>query len=137
MKFTRRAFFLTLLLLLAVSPCMAQVRQPESITVRIGGGASLSDTANLAGCTPAAIITPSAWTSASIAFQSTIDGTNFFKVYDQFGTRVSLTVSTSQWVVFQPADTWSFFSVKLESIDGSGTAVTQTAAREIKIVCRK
>ena len=37
------------------------------------------------------IITPSTWTAATLAFQGSDDGTNYTDLYDQYGTKISIT----------------------------------------------
>ena len=134
----RKSFRLISIALLLIAAALAQP-QPKSISVTIAGGASESSVASLAGCTPAALLTPTTaqgWTTASIGVKVTIDNTNYFEAYDVYGTKFSITAAVDRWIILPPSDTWSFFSMKLTSIDGSGNAVVQAANRTIRIICR-
>ena len=127
------------LLLLAVAPLSAQtVTQPESITVTITGGGSISTAANLAGCTVAGVVVGTAWTTANIAFTASVDGTNYFAVYDGFGSLVTVSAAADRWIQLSPADTWGFRYVKVASVNtATGAAEAQAATRTLRIICRK
>lgn len=124
-------------MLLLVLSVAAQSPSPESITVTFTGGGSISTVASLQTCTAVGIITDAAWTTASIALTASVDGTNYYTVYDQFGSLVSLAAASSRWIALSPSDTWGFRYIKLASVDGSGNAVAQTATRTLKVICRK
>ena len=127
------------LLLLAVAPLSAQtVTQPESKTVTITGGGSTSTAASLQGCTVAGIVMDSAWTAAKIALTASVDGTNYYAVYDQYDALVTYSVAASRWVQLQPGDSWGYRYVRLVSVNvATGAAEAQGATRTLKIICRK
>lgn len=125
------------LLFLAVAPLSAQT-QPESITVTITGGGSISTAANLQGCTVAGIVVGTAWTTANIALTASVDGTNYYAVYDVFGSLVTISAAADRWIQLSPADTWGFRYVKIASVNtATGAAEAQAATRTLKIICRK
>ncbi len=128
--------------ILLIAVCVAaqamaqQVTQPRTITAVIASGASVSTLVVLGGCTPAAILMPSAWTAANVGIQATVDNATYYDVFDQYGSKLGIVAAASRWIVLTPSDTWSFFSLRLTSIDSAGTAVNQAAARTMTVVCR-
>ena len=128
-----------LLLVLLAGICIAG-DTPQAITVTIAANASVSSTANLGDCVPAAIITPTTaagWTAASIAIKASIDASVFNLAYDEFGSLKSLAAAVDRYIILSPSDTYGFRYIQLVSVDGAGTAVNQTAARALTVVCRK
>lgn len=128
----RKLAIIALILLFALS---AFAQQSQSTTTTIASGASLSSAIALGNRVPAAIIMPGTWTAAGLAFRASIDGTNFYTV-KTFGSRWIETVAADDWVTLSPADSWGWRYVKFESVDSSGTAVNQAAARTITLVYR-
>jgi hypothetical protein len=124
---------LIVLLLVSLLPVLAQ--QPESATATISSGGSLSTAISMGKRTPTAIIMPAAWTSAGLAFQASINGTDYYKV-KVLGSRWIETVAADDWVVVTPADGWSWRYVKFESVNSSGVAVNQGGDRTITLVYR-
>ena len=74
---------------------LAVVAIPATIT----SGTALSPAIDLQIYRLFAISMPASWTAAPITFQASIDGVNYFNVYDDTGTEVSITVAASQYVV--------------------------------------
>ena len=114
------------------------------LDVTIAQSASLSSAANLGACTPVgisvAIQAVAGWTAADLTLQASIDGTNYYNVWDEFGAEVTIKVPTAAnsapvRIRLNPADFWGVTSLKLRS-GTSTSAVTQTAARTLRIVCR-
>ncbi|MEN6533797.1 MAG: hypothetical protein ABFD89_09060 [Bryobacteraceae bacterium] len=131
-----------ILLLVCAAGLFAQtvVTQPEARTVTIAAGGSVSTVASLAGCTVAGILMPTTaqeWTAANVGIQATIDGTNYYDTWDRYGAKNGIVAAANRWIDLQPSDTWGYFAIKLTSIDSSGNAVAQTAARTLKVICRK
>lgn len=125
-------------------PSAAGGAQARYIDVTIAQSASLSSAAVLGACTPVgievAIQALAGWTAASLTLQASIDGTNYYNVWDEFGSEVTLSVNSAAntapvRVRLSPADYWGIHSIKLRS-GTSGTPVVQTAARTLRIVCR-
>ena len=107
----------------------------SNIIVTIASSASLSNAIDLSGTTFSGYVTPAAWTSANITFQASVDGTNFFNLYDSFGNEVTNVVSTSRFVSLVPSDMASIRYLKFRS-GTSATPVSQAAERQITIVTR-
>jgi hypothetical protein len=108
---------------------------PASIDAIISNGASLSAAAAIGKTWVTGLILPAAWTAASLTFQGSIDGTNFYNLYDTDGVEVTSLAAVDRFVRLAPAD-WSTFShIKIRS-GTSGTPVNQGAPRTIKIVTR-
>jgi hypothetical protein len=106
-----------------------------NLTATIANAASLSDAIDISGTTLVGYIIPSSWTAADITFTASVDGTNFYNVYDQFGNEIKHTVSTSRYVTLPPSDFASIRFIKLRS-GTSSSAITQGAERLIKLVTR-
>jgi hypothetical protein len=104
----------------------------ETTTVTIANGASLSGAVDLGGRKLVAIIMPDAWTAASLTFQGSVDGTNFFNVYDG-ATERTLAVAANYYSALNIADWVGFRWVKIRS-GTAGTAVNQAAERVLTLV---
>lgn len=129
-------FFILICALLAFLAAPIFAQQSQSATAVIAAGESLSTSISLGNRTPAAIIMPATWTTAGLAFQASVDGTNYYKV-KVFGSRWIETVAADDWVTITPADTWGWRYMKFESVDSStGAASNQVAARTITLIYR-
>lgn len=96
------------------------------------GATGLSDAMNLGGRTLAAIEMSTAWTEAPITFKGSIDGANFYDLYDDDGTEVSITTTASRLVRLDPVPFVGLSHIKFRSGDAS-TAVAQGAERTLKL----
>lgn len=102
-------------------------------TLEISTGATgLSAAMNLGGRTLAAIEMSTAWTEAPITFQGSIDGSNFYDLYDDDGTEVTVTTTASRLVRLDPVPMIGLSHLKFRSGDAS-TAVAQAATRTLKL----
>lgn len=102
--------------------------------VTIGAAANLSGAIDVRDSVVAALVMPAAWDAAAITFavSDRLDGT-YVPLYDDFGTEVSVTVSTSRQVAL---DTNKFLGVRFLKVR-SGTAasaVNQGAAADILVI---
>ena len=103
--------------------------------VTIGAGASLSgatiDLDTLG--TPVAVITDAAWDTNAMTFQASVDGTNFFNVYNE-GTEYSLAGVVAS--AFNRIDQQVFFgAAKLKVRSGPAAAgVNQADATVVTLV---
>lgn len=104
-------------------------------TVTIANGASLSGILELGGGILTGMILPAAWTAAGITFQGSVDGTNFYNLYDEFGAEITLTVDASRYIRLNPTDNYSIPYMKLRS-GTSGSAVNQGADRILTLIIR-
>lgn len=91
-----------------------------------------SESINLTGLTLSCIAMSSAWTSAAIGFQASVDGsTNFFPIYNTLGNHLTYPTSANRIVAFDPAVFHGVQRIKLVSESSAGVAVAQTAARTL------
>lgn len=105
----------------------------QTCTVSISTEATgLSDAINFGGGTISSIAMSTGWTDASLTFQGSLDGTNYYDVYTSTGGEVSYSTTASRALVFDPIFWAAFSSIKVRS----GTAaipVAQAAARTLTI----
>jgi hypothetical protein len=102
------------------------------LPVTILNGASLSNAATVRGGLPAVIEMPAAWTAASLTFQTSGDGTNFFNLYDETGTEVSVTTDASRRIRLEPTHWAGLWQIKIRS-GTAGVAVNQGGDRVLYI----
>ena len=101
----------------------------------IANGASLSDALDLSGTSLVGYIMPASWTTANLTFQGSVDGTNFFNLYDKFGNEITHIVAASQFIAVNPADLTCVRYLKLRS-GTSASSVNQGAQRQVTLVTR-
>ena len=112
----------------------ARISDHASGTVTIGAAASLSDAEDMKGRRLVGIIMPATWTTADITFQASIDGTNFYDLYDQDGNEVTVTSPTaSGFIGIYTAFTFVPTHLKVRS-GTTGTPVVQAAGRTITLI---
>ena len=104
----------------------------ETKTAVIANGASLSGDVDLGGRKLVAIVMPGTWTAASLTFQASPDGVNFFNVYDG-ATERALTVAASYYSALNIADWVGIRWLKVRS-GTAGSAVNQVAERTLTLV---
>lgn len=108
---------------------------PSTTTVTIANGQSLSGAVNLSGFTLIGIDLPSAWTTANLTLQASIDNSTWDNVFDSTGTEVTISAAASRFVLLNPADFVAIRYLRLRS-GTSGTPVNQGGARTITLVVR-
>ena len=119
---------------------LSPTRRPLDTT--IANGAWLTDAIDLDNEVLAAIKTPSAWTTAAISFQASIDGTNFDDLYDSGGTEVSIAsgnVAANRFVAFQSSLIDLLRGVRYIKIRSgvTGAPVTQSGLRTLRLSLRQ
>lgn len=107
----------------------------RSYLLTIASGEALSAILNTANIAVGAILLPATWTAANLTVQGSIDGTNFFNVYDQFGGEVTITASASAIAQMGMADLWTIQYLRFRS-GTAGTPVNQAGARILTVLCR-
>ncbi len=109
--------------------------QFTSFGASIASGASLSGVVDLGTYRLFGIVMdPIAWTAAAMTFQVSIDGTNFFNLFDDTGVEINWTVLAQQFVtVSQPAKWQGIRYIKVRS-GTSATPVNQGAARTLTLI---
>lgn len=108
-------------------------RLASSDTATIANNASLSDAVTLGAYRATALLMPAGWTAASITFQVSVDGTNYYNLYDAAGNEKTITVSTSRAVYLPTDDFLGFKYMKIRS-GTAGSPVTQLAERLVIVV---
>ena len=108
---------------------------PESNSVTITSGTSLSAALHLDGTHPVALVMPAAWDAASITFQTSDDGTTWSNLYDSSSEYTISSAGASRRIILNPSDFASVTYLKIRS-GTSGAAVNQTADRIIKVIAR-
>jgi hypothetical protein len=131
MKHLTVFLFLLLALTLALP---AQTQRTVSTNGIIAINTATTGSIALGSCMPAAIIVPSGWTTASLAFEASVNGTTFYTV-NQYGGRRIESVAVG-WNDIAAADSWAWRYMKILSVNSSGVAVNQTAERTVTVVCR-
>lgn len=106
-----------------------------NLSAVIANGASLSGAVDLSGTVIVGYIMPSSWTNADITFQASINGTNFFDLYDQLGNEIKHKAGAGNYIAFPPAEFASVRFLKIRS-GAAASAVTQGAERQIRLVTR-
>jgi hypothetical protein len=88
----------------------------------------------------AGLIIPSTWTTASIALFGSVDGVNFFQVYDSAGNAVTITAGASTMVMIGdetkiPTEVLkAMLYFKLQS-GATGSTVEQAASGGLDVIC--
>ncbi len=128
---------LVLFVVLALCPVVSaqDLYGAQGRTATIAINTSLSGAVDITGCTVTGIIMSAAWDAASITAQGSVDGTNFANIHDEYGGEVTITAAASRFIRLTPSDWWGVRWLKLRS-GISSSAVNQTAARTLKVVCR-
>jgi hypothetical protein len=103
-------------------------------TVTIAINTSLSGAIVVGETMPVAVLMPAAWDTAVITFAGSLDGTNYYPIYDAGGTEVTLTGAAAARI--QTIDSTKLKGVRwLKLRSGTvGSAVNQTAARTLSLV---
>lgn len=118
-----------------VTPIAMGAAQSQTFPATIANAGSLSGAIDLGATHLFAIrLDPTAWTAASLTFQASIDGTNFFNLYDNFGSEVGWTVAAQTIVLnASPAQWLGIRWLKIRSGTAS-SPVAQGAARALTVV---
>jgi hypothetical protein len=102
-------------------------------TTTIANGASLSGTVDLGSNDLVGIIMPSAWTAASLTFQFSIDGTNFYDAYSATAELSSTAAAASRMISINAANYDMGRYIKIRS-GTSATPVNQAADRILTLI---
>lgn len=108
-------------------------------TATIASGASLSGAITMHQDqnpqVPVALEMPAAWTAASLTFAVSYDGVTYLPLYDDGGSELTLTVSTSRHVALEPRYFIGVRYLKVRS-GPAGTPVNQGGDRDINVLTR-
>lgn len=103
-----------------------------TLTGTIANGTSLSGAVALSGSIWS-VLMPAAWTAADITFQGSIDGSNFFDLYDG-GTEYQLSAGAGRMVQITKAQLFfALTHIKIRS-GTAGTPVNQGADRALSVL---
>lgn len=103
----------------------------ESVT--IASGAAISSVAKIHDNLVLAVIV-AGWTVADMSFQGSVDGTNYYDLYDATGAIIDITpVANAASQIADPLSfaPWNF--VKVKSV-ASGVAVNQATSRTVNLL---
>jgi hypothetical protein len=93
-------------------------------TVAISNGGTTSTSISMTrNRVPVAILTPTALTGTTMTFQASVDGTNFYDVYNG-SSAYSLTVAASRYIALNPDVFQGVFYIRLVSGSAEGAART-------------
>jgi hypothetical protein len=104
-------------------------RLPRAVmyeNVTISSGQTTSTALDCGGCNLVGIIFPAAFTGATVSFEGSVDGTNFYTMKNDTGSTLSLTASTSSFVAIVPSDFAAAGHLKIVSASSEGADRTIT-----------
>lgn len=110
---------------------MSRITTP---TVTILSGQSLSGPGYIGAGQLVAIQMPAAWDAADLTFQGSVDGTNFFNLFDGGGNEVDFQAAASEQITVDKFRGAIWIKVRSGT---SGTPVNQTANRVITLQVSK
>ena len=96
-----------------------------AVPVTIANGAQNSSILECKGYVLAAILIPAAFTSTTLTFLASINGTNFYEMYNTYsGTALSYVVAAGRFVAINPADFQGVNYLKIVAGSDEGAART-------------
>lgn len=104
----------------------------QSLLATIASGAAVSGILSVWPNAVNAILMPAAWTAASLTFQGSMDGVNFFDLYNDSGVEYVIPALVSQSIILNVPLTFPYLIVRSGT---TGTPVNQGAARNISLIC--
>lgn len=132
----RRNFLIALIALLAIPATGQQiVRTLYSETATIAINQSLSAAIDLKGRSLVGIMMPSAWTTAQLSFQVSLDGSTYVNLYNTQGDEFISEASTSRFIAMSQFEFLPVRYVKIRS-GTSAVPVNQAAARSLVLATR-
>lgn len=102
----------------------------------ITSGTSLSASIPVSRANVIALIMPAAWTAANLTFQGSIDGDNFYDIYDQAGNEFAVPAAASRYIGGLDALCFGSFNYFKIRSGTSSVPVNQAADRVIRTVLR-
>jgi hypothetical protein len=81
------------------------------------------------------ILLPSVWTTANLTFQISIDGSNYFEMYDDAGNEVTVQAAASRYCSLDPTRWRSINGIIVRS-GTSASPVNQVAQASISLMTR-
>ena len=107
----------------------------DTKTATIANGASLSDAVDLTGLSVIGIVMPATWTTATLSFQGSHDGSTYQELKDEFDTLLSYNplVACNRSVDPTHLLPWRYIKVRSGT---AASAVNQGGARIITFIVR-
>lgn len=103
-------------------------RSQKKFTLTIANGATTSDKFAAGGHVIFGLVVPSAFTGTSLTFSVSADDSTYQTLYDNTGTVVSLTVSTSRSFDLPTAlAAWPYFKIISGSSEGAARSLVVVA----------
>lgn len=130
-----RSIYVFLALALLCAPAFAQ----ERFTATIASGASVSSLVTIPNrCMPVAIVIPGTWTAADLAVEMTLDnGTSYSDLRDKTGAKVVLVVTAATDTIQLDVLQWFWMKTFRLISETSGSAVNQSGARSLTVLCAR
>jgi hypothetical protein len=111
------------------------MRSNQTATIAIN--ASLSDSIDMADGSLVGIIMPAAWTAGGLHIAGSVDGTNFYPLFDTAGNELGVTSAVASYMyTFDPGLAVPPRYIKIRS-GTAGTPVVQLAARTFTVIGRR
>jgi hypothetical protein len=101
-------------------------------TVTIANGASLSDAIDTNGKALVSIFMPADWTAADLTFSGSLNGTDYFNVYDDADNELTIQAGEDRLILINREKLQGARYLKVRS-GTSGAAVVQLAERILTI----
>ena len=93
-------------------------------TKQVTFAAALSGAINLGGGAIIAIVFPSTWAGTVLTFQASLDGVNYYDVYDEADALVSYTVAASNYTAIPPSKGIAMDLCKIKSDQAETETIT-------------
>ena len=106
-----------------VRPKPAREILTEGLSATIASGASLSGAIAISYLLPVTIVVPAEFDGTAITFQGSVDGVNYFNLYDEAGTEINFPASASR--IIKITNLAYFFGLEYLKIR-AGTAASAT-----------
>lgn len=111
---------------------------PTTIPATIADGASLSSAidlgvSDLRSVRPCALLVDN-WDAADMSFQGSADGDDWYDIYRQDGTELTIEIAADRIVVLTPADFLGFLYLKVRS-GTTDTPINQSPAVAVTMFC--
>jgi hypothetical protein len=107
--------------------------EQDSVSTTIARGTSISAYVVCGGLHLSGIIMPSAWTPADITFQGSIDGENYYNIYDAAGNEYDILVDAGRYILLDVQAFRTPLYLKIRSGTAS-VSVTQSDDRVITLL---
>lgn len=115
----------TLIVLAAGTAIIGRTMRAETtLNATVIATATLSDVVDCRGYTPVGIVVPSTFDGTQIRFAVSVDGTNFFDLYDAGNNRVVMTVAASRaYPLYGELDGWNYLKVDCATAQATTSTV--------------